>query len=532
MTGFPKFSTSVELFANDGDRAARIVTARPPDGDLCSLKMCDLMLDMLQECANHELCGRQNDVPLPTRLIDVESLRIIRTEGQSGRFAALSYCWGGATQTQLTTSTLASLGNHIDLGALPQSIQDAIRVARSLSIKYLWVDALCIVQDDTLDVSGQIGAMAGIYGNAYVTIVASSASCASEGFLHFRQVRKKSFNLPFRVSHQDFGIVVAQKAFISSWVRTNDYIKSIEPINERAWTLQEQMLGNRLLLYASDTLLWKCATVTGSIDQSLCMYPSSLELYSELKHSLYRDPELAVSFWRHILFDYTGRKAARITDRLPAIAALAERFEPQLGPYFAGLWERTLIKDLLWSQTSIGAELRLERKCQAPSWSWASCKGQVSTNIRFHRVTPVCTILSIERKLKNALAPYGEVCGGSVTIRSKLLSAYAIVPNSDDSNEEFFLREYYAYAVSFSDRSRPTSADSLPRTGVFRIHLDVREKTHVSGYVHLLSLSIWKAQACLVLAPAGPGLWHRIGVFHEVPKLNFEGVAEQEVTIV
>ncbi|KAH7069813.1 heterokaryon incompatibility protein-domain-containing protein [Paraphoma chrysanthemicola] len=416
--------------------------------------MCESILELLHECANHEHCGRQNDVPSPTRLIDVESVCIISSKGRSGKFAALSYCGGGATQIQLTTSTLAALGDHIDIGSLPQSIQDSIRIVRSISIKYLWVDALCIVQDDTLDVSRQIGAMAGIYGDAYVTIVASSASCASEGYLHSHQVSKKSVNLPFRVSQEDFGIIGAQPSSQPQWIQRGIPTK-LEPINERAWTLQEQMLGNRLLLYNSDTLVWKYVTLTKNVDHSLCMPTPSLVLYSELSHRFSENPKLAAGSWRDILMEYTSRKATMIEDRLPAIAALAERFEPLLGPYFAGLWERTLTDDLLWFQDPPKAENRLEKKSKAPSWSWASCKGRVYSYEWFHPRNPVCTILSLKTKLKNALAPYGEVCGGSITIHSKLLFAYVTVPNSNDSSGEYSSCTYEAHAVFFSIEQRP-----------------------------------------------------------------------------
>jgi hypothetical protein len=101
--------------------------------------MREPLLRLLSDCAHHDCCPQQVDLPLPARVIDVENLSIVTTGGQRGRFAALSYCWGQSTQTLLLTSTLAKMSHHIDIDTLPQSIQDAILVVRSISIKYLWV---------------------------------------------------------------------------------------------------------------------------------------------------------------------------------------------------------------------------------------------------------------------------------------------------------------------------------------------------------------------------------------------------------
>ena len=102
-------------------------------------------------------------------LIDVQNqcLAIAKT---GYRYACLSYVWGGAKTLKTDRSTLDSLMVKNSLQArwyeIPRTIRDTIRLVEQLGISYLWVDALCIVQDDTESKHDQIQAMAGIYANA------------------------------------------------------------------------------------------------------------------------------------------------------------------------------------------------------------------------------------------------------------------------------------------------------------------------------------------------------------------------------
>lgn len=83
----------------------------------------------------------------------------------------------------LTKSSQASLCHEIPIELLPQSNQDAIQITRSLGIRYLWIDALCILQDldDPSDWLKESARMGDVYKFAYVTISASRASTGGEG---------------------------------------------------------------------------------------------------------------------------------------------------------------------------------------------------------------------------------------------------------------------------------------------------------------------------------------------------------------
>lgn len=99
-------------------------------------------------------------------------------------YIALSYCWGG-DQPHKTLRDKVSAGDCVvNWQVLPRSIQDAIKVTIGLGYEYLWVDSLCIVQDDDKEKAQQIALMPKIYAKAVVAIVASRAQRVVDGFLH------------------------------------------------------------------------------------------------------------------------------------------------------------------------------------------------------------------------------------------------------------------------------------------------------------------------------------------------------------
>lgn len=125
---------------------------------------------------------------LPTRVIDVrldssQKPRVVDTHSSKGVYATLSYCWGCQKNTTLRQDNISQLQREIDAENLPQTIRDAVETTRKMSIRYLWVDALCIVQDDEIEKAKEIARMQDVYSCSTVTIIASSASGADEGFL-------------------------------------------------------------------------------------------------------------------------------------------------------------------------------------------------------------------------------------------------------------------------------------------------------------------------------------------------------------
>ncbi|PSN62948.1 hypothetical protein BS50DRAFT_455258, partial [Corynespora cassiicola Philippines] len=89
-------------------------------------------------------------------------------------YLALSYVWGSAKTIQTTKTNIGALEKQNSLimhaGSLPRTIRDAMTFVKRLGQRYLWVDSLCIVQDDGVEKHSQIAMMHEIYSAAYVTI--------------------------------------------------------------------------------------------------------------------------------------------------------------------------------------------------------------------------------------------------------------------------------------------------------------------------------------------------------------------------
>ena len=102
-------------------------------------------------------------------------------EGRVGRYIALSHCWD---EGRPIITTKENYGAHLERisSPLPETFTDAVQVVRALGIQYLWIDSLCIIQDDDADWNDQAPRMAKIYGNAYCTISADAATNATDGF--------------------------------------------------------------------------------------------------------------------------------------------------------------------------------------------------------------------------------------------------------------------------------------------------------------------------------------------------------------
>lgn len=160
-----------------------------------------------------DFCSHEQDgaVPLPTRLIDLTEPRNPRlfvsadhslhhdVDARNIKYAALSYCWGSSSDAhsmlKTETSSLESRLARIAIGEMPQVFQDATSVCEKSSIRYLWIDALCIIQDDKVDWEEQSSRMGKVYKNAYITIVPLALHSCHEGFL---QRSHQSIGIPFQ----------------------------------------------------------------------------------------------------------------------------------------------------------------------------------------------------------------------------------------------------------------------------------------------------------------------------------------------
>lgn len=341
----------------------------------------------------------------PKRLLDLHPRSPERLytvpKGNHPRYVALSYCWGDVEPVQVKTTTANVRERHdvVDLSPFPKTIQDAVEVCRSLGIHYIWIDALCIVQDDTQDVGSEMAKMRSIYRGAALTIAAASAAKSEDGFLQNRTFEEAYGNL-FRVRyrHRQGEDVTEGSIFLSELPISDEYQ---EPLDKRGWTMQEDLMSLRLLRFGSKQTTWRCPKYPEGIsidgggtpvkkDEDMGYTIDDWSRNDEVRSKVTEEGAWGSSgifqAWHNEIERYTFRKLTKPSDRLSACAALAENFSEIMGlnssDYLAGLWKTHVPAQLLWHRldgTDIPkhllwyqSELRSLARCSGPTWSWAS----------------------------------------------------------------------------------------------------------------------------------------------------------------
>lgn len=150
----------------------------------------------ISECTReHQLCRESFPCQLPRRVIEIGShtdmdnvsLRLLVTSGEKEAYTALTHCWGSKGLPPRTTkATIASRMSSMDFSSLPQTFRDAIIITRKLNISYIWIDCLCIIQDDSRDWEVESSKMASIYEGASLTISATYSTDSSGGCFRTR----------------------------------------------------------------------------------------------------------------------------------------------------------------------------------------------------------------------------------------------------------------------------------------------------------------------------------------------------------
>ena len=151
------------------------------------------------------------------------------------RYAALSYCWGGYREYVTLSTDVAARHQSIDVSNLPQTLKDALFFARKLDLDYIWIDSLCIVQDDREEWSQQAALMANIYSSAYVVLAATRAKDATKGFLQPHQT-------PYIFSHANHPFNLYAQLSQDPTLGGAVYLDHT-PVFQRGWYLQETLLA-------------------------------------------------------------------------------------------------------------------------------------------------------------------------------------------------------------------------------------------------------------------------------------------------
>ncbi|KAH7146181.1 heterokaryon incompatibility protein-domain-containing protein [Dactylonectria macrodidyma] len=343
----------------------------------------------------------------PTWLIDTANNCLVSGEGVSD-YVTLSYRWGASTAFRASRSMLPLLLEHGSLGRdrlgrdLPRGIQHAMQLVRELDECYLWVDAVCIMQDDQVHRTEQLQRMGAIYSSATLTIVASDGD-ATGGILGL-QGTSPSRELMQEVIpiFEDEKVIVRQIPVLRSQT-------GCEPYFDRGWTFQEFFLAKRRLLLAGNQLHWHCSCAAWHEDLIAEEYEDvdSREYIDRwLSRLLNGQPDFAAL--DRLLSEYNQRKLTYPEDALPGIsgllAILSRSFE---GGFLFGLPETCFDSALMWRaglttemtrRKDSGHTNLLALSSRLPSWSWLSweCFAMSTVNeetfqswYRGYRTTPI-----------------------------------------------------------------------------------------------------------------------------------------------
>lgn len=517
-----------------GNNASGCISAREIISRVSSPSSNHLAAECLEECIhNHELCPKPHPSILPTRIIDctnpdkprlvITGLNACAEQSSHHRYVALSYVWGEAQQHNTRINNVDSYTQGIDTNLIPQTIKDAMAATHAFRIQYLWVDALCILQDSEEDKAKEIAQMGNIYRNAYFTIIAASAQRASQGFLQDRPGYVAYVHLPFLCPDGTVGSMSLSPVY-------DQYDHTQEPVNSRAWCLEERLLSPRALIYASHTLQYHCQTSTVNIGDAISAPRATERLPSFMFHHQHFSVEddksterEVVNAWEDIVQDYTRREHTQPGDRLLACSGLANLFSHFWpGRYLAGLWQSTLLTDLLWIKDYQELFSR-PTKYRAPSWSWASIDGRVvlfrpDSGLDPDRVhVNKGEILHCEISLANELQPFGQVNAGVLKVKTVLRN---LLWNPVIQTPQLF-----------------EETDTGARVPVGTAYVDALEEVSESiGKVWAIPMQ-WSNEfrdaVGLVIVPAGKGCFRRVGYFQSnVEHSPFKNIDPQVITIV
>ncbi|KAI1267535.1 heterokaryon incompatibility protein-domain-containing protein [Xylariaceae sp. FL1019] len=325
----------------------------------------------LLECkTRHPSCYSNTTSFVPKRLLDISATfpKLVVDLPRYVPYVALSHCWGGLVSLQTTKDTYRSHQTGMDPDLFPKTFQQAFQLANYLGYHYVWIDCLCIIQEDEEDWEKQASEMAKVYGNADVVLAATTASSAKAGFFH---TRERFFESSVTFETETAGSTTARYRMVPC---RGHY--PIGPLDNRGWAVQEKLVARRYLAFESQQLTWECHEKSESESQYHII--SQAKYHVRNLDSMLQDcprEDLCVRWRDHVVRPFTRAKLTHESDRLVALSAVAARFqELNEGTYLVGLWKESMIRDLTWGNDREENRVSCTRPqgfC-APTWSWIS----------------------------------------------------------------------------------------------------------------------------------------------------------------
>lgn len=344
------------------------------------------------------------------KILPRDQIQLVRGSDISGkksplvRYVALSYCWGHRNN-QSNTEKEEMLWDKVDnthtrvlhkgqpllerlrpfqRSEYPAALHDAINITEKLGIEYIWIDNVCIPDQDDWNV--EAGKMHEVYGNAYLTLFA----CSSDKAIDPLSTHRSAWDYPVK-SCRIFGHWLTNQDPTLSEVRLRN------PLSRRGWILQEERLSPRILFWCAQRAYWSCCERQGTESRHTDSPSASQAPRPQQFMRLCRsgDNDILQEHWLDLVASYTRRNLSEYgkeKDRFKCMSGLAVRYlssgdqaAPQRDEYLAGLWRRTFARDLAWRPIHAVLPENNLRKV-APTWSWAS--------------VPLCTDVDLQHEFQ------------------------------------------------------------------------------------------------------------------------------------
>jgi serine/threonine protein kinase len=418
--------------------------AASSDGYVELLESARLWLEECRTC--HRNCPSPEKGFFPSRVLNVRTRRnfvhlqsiVLRPSCQ---YVTLSHCWGAGTVLTTTSQSFDRMTSGIEISSLPAIFAAAVRITQDLGFEYLWIDALCIIQDSQEDWMIESSKMGEIYSNSSLNISAVDGGIFSQSpgprLLTYKAALGDSRALCSSCSRN-------YTAFEPLCQKTTTTMLLDSPLSKRGWALQERILSPRILYFSETSIAWECRSNCSTFDivsrmrKRLKLLFLQTHLQSEEhKHSpntLIHVPNDYITIWKDIVRKYSRLKLSFTQDKLPALAGVARKIAEGSGQaYVAGLWKEHLLPTgILWSRDFATVPL-IRPQYRAPSWSWASIDSPViwSKTLPGEKLDPRVEIIDCHVSPLSNISPFGALSGGQLVIRGPMQRVTVTRPGSE-----------------------------------------------------------------------------------------------------
>lgn len=476
-----------------------------------------LAKEWIDTCRNsHKQCNEEREDWYPTRLLYITSggkqvrLVISKDHSPKGDYMTLSHRWGNFEYTKLFTNTMAQLQMAVTVSSLPLAFQDAIKIATSLNIQYLWIDGLCIKQDqDRLDWEIESLTMGKVYANAFLNI---SAALAVDGNEPLYPTRLWSELTPSEMTIEVDGKTHRLYMFDADlW----DAEITRAPLIERGWVFQERMLARRVLHFSTRQLGWECGELS-----ALEMFPKGLPanlntfLTKRSFQTWLADGARHTSFsklrtpWHDIMEEYSSCSFTYPRDKLIAFAGIVTKISECTGTELvAGMMVESLTFDLAWWRW-IEDRTRFpltDASDRAPSWSWASVDGRINSPVDLTDRKNARTFVKSPEIIRDPV----DLLGKHSRLKIQGVCMPLTVTCSEGDIVDFSLSELPGCGFTIEDSERGSS---------IYCEIALEEMWDLAGQGQILFLPLFATSqffnGILIHKTRGRDLYRRIGVVH------------------